>query len=674
MSNRLKGELSPYLLQHANNPVDWYPWGDEAFNKARIENKPVLVSIGYAACHWCHVMERESFENEAVAAYMNAHFVCIKVDREEHPDVDHLYMDAVQAMSGSGGWPLNVFVNAARLPFYGGTYFPPVQGYGKPSWMQLLQHISRLWLENKADVEAQATQLKAHLQQLNFIGKIKHEKAISKDMCRQIAANILAQADKLHGGFGRAPKFPSTMAINYLLEHFIYFGNEEALAHALLSLHKMIDGGIYDQLGGGFARYATDAKWLVPHFEKMLYDNALIISSLSTAYAITKDKKISGVIADTIAFVMRELQSPEGAFYSALDADSEGHEGAYYTWHMDTWNEVLGNEFEAVAAYFDVTRNGNWEGTNILHVDVEKKAIMERYQLSASDLDEQLKFVQQKLFEARENRERPLTDDKSLMSWNALMNIALTDAGKSLENEDYLLKAEMHMNWVLQHFSVEATYLHTYKAGKARISANLDDLAYLVKALLALAQANQKPQYLLQAQEITAYIASHFKHESGPLFYFTSAAQEDIPVRKIDIYDGATPAANAVMAGNLMLLGLIYGKQNWLHQSYEMLQAMTGMVQQHSTSFGCWASHLQRYSMGMKTIVCTGPDAHKNSKELLRHSMPQCYVITSEKEIYDIPILENKFETGKNHIFVCTETACLQPESETGRVLQLLMS
>src|SRR5688572_4557986 len=369
MPNKLINETSPYLLQHAHNPVDWYPWGEEALQKAERENKPILVSIGYAACHWCHVMEKESFEDEETAALMNEKFVNIKIDREERPDLDHIYMDAVQAIDGHGGWPLNVFLTPSRKPFYGGTYFPPKPAFNRASWKDVLTGVSDAFENKRNDIEAQAENLTKHIEASNNFGLADSgEKLFSAADIHEMAANVLQTGDKTHGGFGRAPKFPQTFTIRFLLHNYYYTGNVDALKQACLSLDKMIDGGINDQLGGGFARYATDETWLVPHFEKMLYDNALLVMAMSEAFQITSNEKYSRAIEATLDFIEREMLSPEGGFYSALDADSEGVEGKFYVWSKDEIETVLGDDAKVFNSYYNITATGNWEHTNILHV------------------------------------------------------------------------------------------------------------------------------------------------------------------------------------------------------------------------------------------------------------------------------------------------------------------
>ncbi|WP_276132295.1 thioredoxin domain-containing protein [Polluticoccus soli] len=671
MANRLINEQSPYLLQHAHNPVDWYPWGDEAFVRAKNENKPVLVSIGYAACHWCHVMERESFESEEVAAYMNEHFINIKVDREEHPDVDHLYMDAVQAISGSGGWPLNVFVTPDRVPFYGGTYFPPRPAYSRPSWRQLLQRMLEVWTDKPEEVTAQGQQMIQYLKQASSVGFAARGQDWDMDTCRTIADALLQQADTEWGGFGRAPKFPGTMAISYLLEHYHYTKYEPALSQAMLSLDRMIEGGIYDQLGGGFARYSTDEKWLAPHFEKMLYDNALLVSTLCDAYYVTKRKRYKEVIEETIAFVERELKDPSGGYYSALDADSEGEEGKFYTWTWDEWKEVIGDD-ELLQKHFGVVEEGNWEHTNILHVAMDIQTLAKETNYFRDELETRIAEARQKLFVAREKKIRPLTDDKCLLSWNALINTALSKAGAALGNSQYIQRAEEHMRWMLDVFLKDGVLLHTWKQDVARIPAKLDDYAYLIQALLQLTSATGDEQWIVRANGLMEVVIRDFAHETGSFFYYSSAAQTDIPVRKVDLYDGATPSANSVMAHNMLWLGVYMERSEWLEQAHHMLRQMSSTASRYAYSFAYWAQLLQRYSQGLKTVICTGVDADKSLELLNEHFLPHASFVASKKEISDVPLVKLKFFSGQSRIFVCTHYECLPPVADVARTLDLL--
>ncbi len=667
MPNRLIDELSPYLLQHAHNPVDWYPWGDEPFERAKRENKPVIVSIGYAACHWCHVMEHESFEDVTTASYMNEHFVCIKVDREEHPAVDHMYMDAVQAITGSGGWPLNVFVTPERLPYYGGTYFPPKPLYGRSSWMQILERMHEIWNNRQEDVAQQSTQMLQYLQNASKVGTAGTGKQWDAATCKEMAENLLKQADTALGGFSKAPKFPGTMAIGYLLQHYVLTADEPSLQQALKSLDAMLDGGIYDQIGGGLARYATDDKWLIPHFEKMLYDNALLVGVLCDAFAVTKNNRYKVAIDEIIAFAERELKDASGGYYSALDADSEGVEGKYYTWTWEEWQEVIGSD-EILMSYFGVSEEGNWEHTNILHVAQPAENIAMRMCLGSIDVLNHVAEAKKKLFAAREKRIRPLTDDKSLLSWNALMNIALSKAAMVLDNAAYATRAWEHMNWMHANFRKEGEWYHTWKAGQTRIVANLEDYAYLLQAMLQLASVTGNNEYILQASDLLQTIHGNFINEEQTFFYYSSVLQKDIPVRKTDIYDGALPSANAVMAHNLLLLGLCMDNAAWLEQAYAMLLRIAGTAHRYTYSFSYWAMLLQQYIIGYKTAVCTGSQASYLHQRLL----PALYTITSQKEISDIPLLKNKFEWSQDSVFICTTDSCLPPTRLAADVLKYL--
>ncbi len=671
MANRLAHEQSPYLLQHAHNPVDWYPWGDEAFEVAAREHKAVLVSIGYAACHWCHVMERESFENEETAAYMNEHFVCIKVDREEHPDVDHLYMDAVQAIGGSGGWPLNVFVTPERAPFYGGTYYPPRPAHNRPSWLQLLQHMEKVWRLQQDEVATQADQMLQHLRQASLRVTPAADTTINEELCKQIAENLLKMADKEKGGFGNAPKFPGTMAISYLLEYHRFTGDEPALQHALHSLDAMIAGGIYDQLRGGFARYSTDRDWLAPHFEKMLYDNALLVLSLCDAYAITRREQYRTTIIETIAFVELELRNEAGGYYCALDADSEGEEGKYYTWTWEEWLIHAHDTTGFAAKHFGVLPTGNWEWTNILHLSRSISDIATEENVPESHVAAAIEQVKAHLLAAQKERVRPLTDDKSLLSWNALMNIALSRAGVVLDEPAYLHRAAEHVEWMLSAFGQEGQLLHTWKKGVARIPAKLDDLAYLIQALLQAAAATGKNDLIIKAGELTSHVINEFGREDG-FFYYTPTGQKDIPVRKVDLYDGAIPSANAVMAHNLWLCGMCMEHFGWMEQAEIMLRNMAATASRYAYSFAYWGQLLQRRHQGIKTVVCSGREAGQAARKLTQGFVPHCFLLTCEKEISEVPVLTGKKIDGDLYIFVCSERACLAPVVSVEEVLDLI--
>lgn len=650
MPNRLINEHSLYLRQHAHNPVDWYPWSDEAFERARKEHKPVLVSIGYAACHWCHVMERESFEDENIAAFMNRHFICIKVDREERPDVDSIYMDAVQALTGSGGWPLNVFVTPEKIPFYGGTYFPPRPAYGRASWLQLLERIHELWEREEDAVAQQATQMKDYLAQALAVPG--GQSGWDEKTLDQITAALLKMADTTEGGFGRAPKFPGSMAITFLLDRYRYQQEEAALQQAVLSLDKMAAGGIYDQLGGGFARYSTDNQWLAPHFEKMLYDNALLVLTYAQAYRLTGHERYRKVIEETLAFVNRELKDPESeGFYSALDADSEGVEGKFYTFTWQEWQEVLGAAMPLAARYFGVKEKGNWEGTNILHLAKSPEEISRETGVATAVVLREIETAKARLWQARQKRVRPATDDKVLLSWNALMNLALSQAAVALQNESYLRQAEAHMSWLLHNMQAGGALYHVWRKGEPRIAAHLDDHAFLIQALLQLGSAGGQAKWIAEARMRTEQTISDFAAPQSPYFFFTAAGQADVPLRKVELQDGATPAANAVMAHNLLLLGLIDARQEWLEKGTQLLQSIAAAAEKYPYSFGYWCQLLQTERQGWKYVVAKEKPL---SLAELAQAPPHLFAVAGGA----VMLQEIKTEPTPG-FWVCSATACL---------------
>ena len=662
------------MLQHAHNPVDWYPWGEEAFERARLENKPVLVSIGYAACHWCHVMERESFEDATVAAFMNEHFVNIKVDREERPDVDQVYMDAVTAISGSGGWPMNVFLTPQKLPFYGGTYFPPIPAYSRPSWSQVLYRMAEVWYEQNEVADKQAQQILGFLKQNAGVSLGYSKNEADVDTCKLIVADLLSRADTLNGGFGAAPKFPGTMAISFLLQHYYFTRDNKPYQHALLSLDKMAKGGIFDQLAGGFARYATDSAWLVPHFEKMLYDNALFISLFIDAYTITQNPFYKLIAEKTISFVCSELGEAEGGFYCAIDADSEGVEGKFYTWQWSELEAVLGSDVSLVTEWFGATKEGNWEHTNILHLPGGIKELAIRHQLDEVVVLEKLENAQNLLVACRSQRVRPITDDKCLLSWNALMNIALTKASAATRDGELLHRADSHMKWMLSKYVTGEQVYHNYKNGKHTIEANLEDFSFLVQAMIQLAAVGGNNNYIIKACSFIERILELFYDAGSGFFYFTSKSQTDLPVRKIDIQDGVMPSGNAMMAHNLLLCGIVMGKTDWIDIADNMLQKVATHVTRYSYSYGYWASIIQIKYYGILVVICTGINSFEQASQLNGFSFPNVLVLTCQKEISYIPLFENKYFQDKNSIFVCSRNACLPPVSTVNQAVKLIES
>ena len=664
-------------MQHAHNPVDWYPWGGEALQKAKDEDKPILVSIGYAACHWCHVMERESFEDEATAAIMNEHFINIKIDREERPDIDHIYMDAVQAMTGSGGWPLNVFLTPDKQPFYGGTYFPPQPVMNRASWKDVLLAVSDAFIKKRNEIEQQANSLTEHLQNANSFGiNVNVENDwLNTEQADIACANLLKQADKEWGGFGNAPKFPQTFSIQYLLRYYFSEKNrpeslaQQALQQALISLDKMIDGGIYDQAGGGFARYSTDKEWLAPHFEKMLYDNALLVSVLCEAYQVTKKEKYKKVIEQTLEFIERELQHPQGGFYAALDADSEGVEGKFYVWDYDEVMNLLGADAILFAEYYDITPAGNWEEKNILRVLQSIELFAEKRGRSVEDIETVLRSGREKLLKARESRVRPALDDKIILGWNALMNTAYSKAYAATGNESYRQTAVRNMEFLLSAFENEdGSFSHVWKNDTAKYPAFLDDHAYLVQALLELQKITADTNWLNKAGQLCEIVLENFSEEAG-YFYYTPAGQQDVIVRKKEVYDGATPSGNAVMAYNLHQLAILLDKPLWLKRAETMLSGMSGMIVKYPTSFGMWLTVMLQMLKGTEEIVLVG-DYAAAKKELLSNYLPHAVIMASEKANDNYPLLKDKIAEQPLTIYLCKNYACERPVYRIGDLIK----
>ena len=679
--NRLALESSPYLQQHAHNPVDWYPWGEEALQKARAEDKPILVSIGYAACHWCHVMERESFEDPATAEIMNRHFVNIKIDREERPDLDHIYMDAVQAMSGSGGWPLNVFLTPDARPFYGGTYFPPVRAFNRASWKEVLHRIAEAFRDKRADIEDQARQLTTHLEQSNAFGlsspnaiDLPVEEKFTRSQLQLARDNIMKQADRQWGGFSRAPKFPQTFSIQYLLRYDRAYSDSEALGQALLSLDKMIMGGIYDQVGGGFARYSTDTEWLAPHFEKMTYDNALLISVLSEAFQHTGDPVYAQVIRETIAFMLREMSLEGKGFYAALDADSEGVEGKFYTWTHAEAAAILGDDFALLAEAWDIRPEGNWEHRTILHLREKLPALSRRLGMPEARVEEAIARGKAKLLQARARRVRPSLDDKTLLGWNAMMVNGLAKAAAALGDAQYAQLAQQNMDFLLEVFArTDAPgYWHTWKSGNARIPAFLDDYACLAEALIALQEITGEGKYLEKASQLVEYVMDHFTEAEGPFFYYTGREQTDVIVRKKEVYDGAVPSGNALMAWNLHRLGILLERPDWNLRSDRMLDAMAPVLSRYPNSFGVWANLLLERVQGTMEVAIVGKTAGENAAEFLKLFIPHRVLQFSRMANDQFPLLRGRPAGEDADWYLCRDYACLHPVKTLSEMLQLM--
>ena len=681
-SNKLINETSPYLLQHAHNPVNWYPWGSEALLKAKEEDKPILVSIGYSACHWCHVMEHESFEDEATAKLMNENFINIKIDREERPDLDHIYMEAVQTIAGNGGWPLNVFLTPDKKPFYGGTYFPPQRAYNRASWTEVLQSVHQLFIEKRQQVEAQAEELTYHIGNAGFKAKNSiatgEEDFFKKEQFDEIFINVIKQADKNWGGFGNAPKFPQTFTINYLLRYYHYTKKEEALNQACLSLDKMIQGGMYDQIGGGFARYSTDKEWLAPHFEKMLYDNALLISTLSDAYSITKKELYKKTIEQTIDFIKRELMSKDGGFYAALDADSDGEEGKFYVWSYAHINEVLGNEANLFCKFYDVTENGNWEHTNILRILNPLALFAKENNTDEKELEAELKISANKLLHERNKRTRPGLDDKILLGWNALMVSALCKAASALSNPIYKEMAIDDIEFLFSTLKVagdEFEFYHTYKNEVAKYPAFLDDYAYLIQACIALQEITSDNKYIEYARSLTRYVFKNFTSTDDDFFYYTGIKQDDVILRKKEIYDGAVPSGNSVMAGNLFYLSVIFNDILFKQKAIVLLHNLSELITKYPTSLANWASVLIDIFADINEIAVCGKGFEKLRDELLNNFIPNKVIQCAKDPNGNIyPLTAQKNNLNQPLIYLCRNYTCQAPVNDVALIVNEIVN
>lgn len=688
--NQLSKETSPYLLQHAHNPVHWYAWKPEAFEKAVREDKPILVSIGYSTCHWCHVMERESFENQSVADFMNQHFVCIKVDREERPDVDQIYMEACQLVSGSGGWPLNCFLTPDTRPFFAGTYYPPQPAYGRPSWQQILQNMAGAFQQKRDVVEEQADKLtgiirdadKSFTKKTAFSSKIEgkndentegsaFQNIFNTGLLATIFKNLSDRFDHVEGGFGGAPKFPSTMSIQYLLDYYFYTKNEDALYHAELSLQKMIQGGIYDQIGGGFARYATDRAWLIPHFEKMLYDNALLIQVIAEAYKLTKKDIYRETIEETLTFVVREMTPPDSpVFYSAYDADSEGIEGKFYVWEKAEIDAILKQEAPLFCRFYDVSEEGNWEENTILWRQNSYESFAESEKIDVLELKNNLKTCREKLFLEREKRIKPSLDDKILLSWNALMISAYAKAFEALNTEGYRKSAIEALDFILIHFqNPEGGYFHTYKNGQAQFAAFLEDYAYLIEALLDVYHITFDEKYLYKAQELTDFVLENFWDSTDNLFYFTSKNQTDILLRKKDLYDSAMPSGNSTMAKNLGRLSVIFDNLSYKNIHFEMLATVVDSLKMYPSSFSKWASTTIFAVHAPFEIAVLGDNYLDKALKINTLFLPNKILMASQKQNAALPLLDRHTEGG---IFLCQNYTCQLPVQTVEELVELM--
>ena len=666
-SNHLIHETSPYLLQHAHNPVDWYPWGEEALKKAQLENKLILVSIGYSACHWCHVMERESFENEEVAKLMNEYFICIKVDREERPDVDQIYMNAVHLMRGQGGWPLNCFAMPDGRPVFGGTYFP------KEQWMHTLKTLHLSFLEDPLKFEEYAENLLKGIQKSELIDVQTNTSIFSKDDLDQVYQQMAGGFDRQKGGFGGAPKFPLPIGLEFVLAYGQLNQQKKALEFVELTLDEMAKGGIYDQIGGGFARYSVDNEWLAPHFEKMLYDNAQLVSLYSKAYQITKNPLYKHVVIQTLDFVKRELTQNEGGFYSALDADSEGEEGKYYVWSKTEVQQLLGADAELFCEAFDITEKGNWEGKNILRIKKSHLYLSNKFNIPEKEMEDKLAHLSTTLLQARNKRIRPGLDDKILCSWNALMMQAYIDAYKAFGDQEYLETAKKSANFLWAKLSDQNGKLHrTYKNGHAKIDGFLEDYAFLIKAYTSLYQVSLNEKFLQRAESLMKYSVEHFLHQGSMMFYYAEE-DENLVARKMESSDNVIPAANSVMAHNLLDLASLTENKEFVRHAEIMLKNMQNSLKKGQVYYANWDLLLMRFTSPSQEVVVMGENAADYVKELQYDWSFNTIYAGGVKETKN-PLTKDRYVEGKTLIYVCENQVCQYPVATVNEAKKLIGS
>lgn len=670
-TNRLINSTSPYLLQHAYNPVDWYSWGKEAFEQARNEDKPIILSIGYSSCHWCHVMERESFENDAVAKLMNDNFVSVKVDREERPDVDQLYMDALQAMGMQGGWPLNVFLTPDLKPFYGGTYFPPDQ------WQRVLTQISTIYAQKKDEVLASANELttalstsEIHKYQL----KISEEDFTLKvldDAFKKMASRF----DHVYGGIGKAPKFPMPAVWLFLLKYAKVAKNEAALIHLKLTLNRIASGGIFDQAGGGFARYSTDKQWLAPHFEKMLYDNGQLLSLYAEAYKATKESFYKEVISHTVDWLEREMLDESGGFYSALDADSEGEEGKFYIFTSSEIEQALSSDLASLAKlYFNITAEGNWEhGKNILHAEMSPEQYAKANNLEPSTLKEQIRKIRKTLLQFRESRIHPGLDNKILSSWNALTISGLADAYAATNDKRYLNLAMATVNFLKKDLFSDGKLFRSYNKGQGNIEAYLEDYALYIQSLIKMFEVTFDEGYLAEAKKLTDQVVKDFFDENEQMFFYTSSKSEALIARKKEVFDNVIPSSNSVMATNLYLLSLYFDENRYHQMAENMVRRVSEQLSKEPVYLSNWCNLYLMMSKPTAEVVIIGDQYEKYRQELEQHYLPNRVIMGGKTEGM-LPLMQNRpAKGGKTTVYICYNKACKLPVNSVEEALKQLV-
>ena len=667
--HHLSNASSPYLQQHADNPVNWHEWGEEALEVAKKENKPLLVSVGYASCHWCHVMEKESFMDTTVARIMNENFVCIKVDREERPDIDNIYMNACQLISGNSGWPLNAFALPDGKPFFAGTY------YSKPAWISLLKKIASAYKDqnNKIVLKAQALTKGIADIEFSFLSPDNQNTPVNKSTYRNLFDSVYKDLDHSNGGLEGEPKFPMPSLIEFMLQYHTLTGEQKALEAANNTLTRIALGGIYDHAGGGFARYATDSLWRIPHFEKMLYDNGQLMSQYAHAYQITRDNFFKTVIKEIDAFITRDLASPDGGFYSSLNADTKEGEGEFYAWQWNELKQTLGDKsFRLLADYFNITVSGNWKANkNILYATQRPDEFAASKGLTTAVFDNLLGTAKTAILSERNKREKPETDDKILTSWNALMLTGYADAYAALGDEQYLQKALSNARFIEKYMITKDGRLwRNYKNGNASIDAFLDDYALLAKAFIRLYQVTLDKHWLSIAQKLTSYTIKNFYDAKSGMFFYTSSTSKTI-IRKIEISDQAIPSSNGVMAEVLYCLNTYFDNQDYLNKCNRMLSSLLGQAGSGTAFYAQWCYVGGMVTEGTNEIAIIGKDALEKNLEFQKNYLPQCLVMGAKSE-ENLPLLKNKLVANKTLIYVCIHKTCKLPVEEVDHALEQL--
>jgi uncharacterized protein YyaL (SSP411 family) len=660
--NRLATETSPYLRQHADNPVDWYPWGAEALDRSRREGKPILLSIGYAACHWCHVMAHESFEDPEIARVMNERYVNIKVDREERPDLDAIYMQAVQAMTGQGGWPMTVFLTPDGEPFYGGTYFPPDDRHGLPSFRRVLISVAASFASRKDQVERTTAAMRELYE--SSTAPLRGGGAVTADTLREAYRGIAERLDPAHGGLLGAPKFPPTMVLDFVLRHWRRTGTSAALDQVLHSFRKMARGGIYDQVGGGFARYAVDAIWLVPHFEKMLYDNALLVRLGTHLWQATGDAEVWRVTEETITWLAREMTSPEGGFYSSLDADSEGHEGKFYVWTPAELDAILGSESELVQSYYGVTPGGNFEGRSILFVPTAPAEVAERAGVTEEDLEATIARARERLYEARARRVWPGRDEKILASWNGLMLRAVAEAARVFDNDEWRALAIRNAEFLFSAMVRDGRVMRSYKDGSARLPGYLEDHAALALGALSVYELTFDARWLERARTLSRSIVAAFWDEVAETFYDTAHDHEKLITRPRDVTDNATPSGTSLAVDLLARIAELTGDADLRRRATRVVDSLAEPIVRYPTAFGHLLGGADMIVHGAVAVALVGPSGDGRLGELERAVAGQYLpsLVLAGGEEREIALLEGReMVDGTATAYVCRDFACELP-------------